>query len=513
MDFMTHLEKESTKQLTENGAIGYATSGKDLVDFNFKIPAFRKNEKELYSALAKVLASGDPYVLKFMFYLRDARSGLGERDAFRKAIMEVMKSVELSDVDRVSIFKLVPEFGRWDDLFIFVDTEYENDVMSIVKAQFMADLNALEKSTLTNAHVNVSLLAKWMPSDNASAKRSRYLAHKFATYFGLSIRAYRKCLVNLRNYLNVVEQKTCANQWSEIDYSLVPSNANIRYKEAFLKHDAERRQEFLKRALGGDTTAKVHSAVNFPHEIVSRYTEDRAWDRVVRKYDMSLEALWENLPDMPGLSNTLVVRDGSGSMTCQVNAHTCALDIADALTLYCADRCVGPYKNKFITFSSRPQFVDVSGKANLHDKLRYLCTFDDCSNTNLEATFDLILRTAVENNLSQEELPKQVLIVSDMEFDCVSYSSRRHSSKALMEVIAQKFEDAGYKLPKLVFWNVNGRTNTIPMQENEMGVILVSGFSVQALNVVLSGEYDPYKAILKVLDSPRYEAIPLVKVI
>lgn len=513
MDFMTSLEKESTLQYTENGAVGYSTSGKDLVDFNFKIPAFRKNENELYKALEKVLASADPYVLKFMFYLRDARQGLGERDAFRKAVIEVIKSVDLTELERKAILKQIPEFGRWDDLFIFADTQYEAEMFAIITEQFMADLAALEKSTLIEKHVNVSLLAKWLPSDNASSKRSRYLAHKFAKAFGLSVRAYRSCLVKLRNYLAVVEQKTCANQWGEIDYSAVPSNANIRYKEAFLKHDAERRQEFLKRALAGDKTAKVHSAVNFPHEIVSRYTEDSSWDRRVRKYDESLEALWQNLPDLPGLGNTLVIRDGSGSMTCAINKHTCALDIADALTLYCADRCFGPYKNKFITFSARPQFVDVSSKANLHDKLRYLCTFDDCSNTNLEATFDLILKTAVDNGLSQEELPKQVLIVSDMEFDCVSYSSRHRRTETLMDVIARKFADAGYVLPKLVFWNVNGRTNTIPMQENEMGVILVSGFSVQALNVVLSGEYDPYKAIIRVLNSERYKNIPLVKVI
>ena len=502
MNFINCLSKEATKQTTENGAIGYSTSGKALVDLNFKIPTYRKHKDILNEDLNKVLLDKEPYILKYLFYLRDIRGGLGERDSFRLSLLRTMISLKFSNEQAYSTIKQIPEYGRWDDLLTFIGTKYEAEALRVIKDQFYLD----EKNMLNN--LPISLLAKWLPSDNASSKLSRYRARVIAKALGISIKGYRKRLTVQRKYLDVTEVKTCSNRWSEIDYNKVSSNANLRYKGAFLKHDYERRAEYLRALERGDEDVVMHSATNFPHDIVSKYFTKKEGRTYFKDYDATLEQSWKALPDLPGLNNTLVIRDGSGSMKSHITESTTALDVADAITLYCSARCSSDYKDKFITFSSRPKFVDVSNKNTLHDKIEYLRKYDDCSNTNLKATFDLILNTAVNNQLKQEDLPSQVMIISDMEFDG-AYGDRL-DTKTLMETIEAKFTKAGYKLPKLVFWNVDSRTNTFPVREGN-NVLLVSGFSVQVINMILSGEASPYKAITSVLDNKRYENIPLIE--
>ena len=503
MGFMNEIKNEASKVLTENGAVGYSTTGKALVDFNFKLPSYRGDKNLLMKDFTAIVDERDPYLLKYLFYLRDCREGLGERDAFRRTIVKALRATTLTDEEKQHVIYMIPVFGRWDDLLAFVDTEFENVAFEIIRDQFELDAaNMLENKS-------VSLLAKWLPSDNASSKQSRYAAHKLARYLGVTVREYRSAVVALRKYLDVTEVKTCANEWDEIDYNKVSSNANLRYMRAFLKHDEDRRREYLAALERGDENAVMHSATNFPHDVVHKYTENH-WH--ISSYDAAIEALWNNLPDMPGLNDTLVVRDGSGSMESTISGSSVtALDVADAITLYCADRCRGEFKNQFITFSSRPEFVSVVNCKTLHDKLEYLHTYDDCSNTDLEATFDLIIRAAVNGNMKQEELPKQILIISDMEFDQISYHYSNNKFKVLMEEISNTFKAAGYTMPKLVFWNVNSRTNTIPMKENAAGVLLVSGFSVNTINMVLSGKFSAYEAIVDTLEKERYNEIPYAK--
>lgn len=513
MSFMESLREESIKTATENGAIGFSTTGKALVDLNFKIPSYRSDKDLLKKDIASVLDEKDPYILKYLFYLRDIRGGLGERDAFRFGLSQVLTSHEfVKDHENKSeivesILKLIPEYGRWDDLLVFLGTGYKDIALDVIKNQLVAD----EKNMSENK--SISLLAKWMPSDNATSKTSRTYAKIIARYLGISTKEYRKRLVALRRYLDVVEVKTCSNRWSEIDYNKVSSNANLRYNTAFLKHDCERRTAYLAALERGDTNVKMHSATNFPHDIVARYSIGKYYSGDLKEYDATLEQAWKNLPDMPGLDNTLVVRDGSGSMLCNIgHSSVTAMNVADAITLYCAARCKSEFKDRFITFSSEPEFVDVSNKETLHDKLFYLHKFDDCSNTDLEATFDLILRAAVTNHLNQEDLPSQIMIVSDMEFDeaHTTYAESDFDTTPLMKTIKNKFKAEGYEMPKLVFWNVNSRTNAIPVTGNAAGVTLVSGFSVQTIEMVLSGETSPYEAILSVLNKDRYKEIPLL---
>jgi hypothetical protein len=226
--------------------------------------------------------------------------------------------------------------------------------------------------------------------------------------------------------------------------------------------------------------------------------------------DQGLEALWKALPDLVnGDDTTLVVADGSGSMTSTVGggSNVTALSVANALAIYFAERAKGQFKNTYITFSNRPQLVNLNGKT-LRDNLAIALRHNEVANTNIEATFDLILNTAINNRMSQDEMPKNILIISDMEFDSATrqgYNGR--PDKRLFTTIENRYKAAGYQLPRLVFWNVCSRTNTIPVTQNDLGVALVSGFSVNTLKMVMGDSLDPFELLVKTLNTERYSPI------
>ena len=334
-------------------------------------------------------------------------------------------------------------------------------------------------------------------------------------------RKYRQMLSKLRKYLKVVEVDMSSKNWSGINYEAVPSRANLIYNKAFLRNDEERRREYLGKLDKGEV--KINASTLFPHDIVHKYTLGR--QRVPIAKDSAIEAMWKALPDMvQGHGNTIVVADGSGSMTTNVDpkSSVTALDVANALAIYFAEHSSGQFKDKYITFSEQPKLVDFSHCDSLHTKLQMALAHNEVANTNIEAVFDLILNTAIRNHMRQDEMPADVLIVSDMEFDrCATcgaadailpgvyfHSSRRTApDQRLFEVIAKRFADAGYKMPRLVFWNVDSRTSTIPVKENDLGVALVSGFSVNVVKMVMSGKTDPFECLLDILNSERYAPI------
>lgn len=501
--------------VTENGAIGYRTTNHAMLDFNFKIASYRKNLKQAAADFKAVLADNEAYALKFLFYIRDAREGVGERDLFKTCLKVLVESKSVN-VDAVieTIIKETPEYGRWDDLFVLLDTKYAGLVYDTIKAQLAADFENYSKNK------SVSLLAKWMPSENASAKETKRLARLFITNLGTTPKVYRTTLSTLREYLKVVEVKTCAKEWADIDYNAVPSKANIKYASAFLRNDETRRRQYLSDLTRGvdkeGNKVKINSTVNFPHDVLHMYAGHTGWYSVsLKSYDETIEQLWKNLKDCEGLKDTIVVRDDSGSMTSNIGgSNVSAYEVATALGIYCAEHNSEAYKNKIITFSESPRYLDFSDErhfGSLHSKYEFLLKHSEVANTNVEAVFDLILMTAVENKCTQEEMPKQILILSDMEFDYCSSSNRRsHVDMSLMSHIAQKYAQCGYKLPRLIFWNLNSRTGTIPMKENEAGVVLVSGFSQNILKLVQSGKTDPYEVLLDGLKVERYENIPLL---
>ena len=512
-DFYSNM-KEVTDNVsyTENGMEGYKHTDHALTDFNFKIASYRTNKNQAITDFAKVLAEGETYTLKYLMYLRDAREGIGERDLFRTCMLELLKSNVANKDELVSILiAQTPEYGRWDDLWVLLDTKYQPEIVNAVKIQLASDMKKLVESQGTHTD-SISLLGKWMPSENASSKETKRLAHIFITELGATPRSYRKMLSALRGRLNVVETLACANEWANIDYNTVPSKANLKYKNAFLKHDEERRRKFLSKAIAEPQTVKVHMSVGFPHEIVHQY--GRGYNL---NYDQSLEAYWMNLKPCVGLKDTIVVRDGSGSMTCTVGGtKVSAMDISTALAIYCSQFLEGSFKDKFITFSSEAHLIDLAGCGSLKSKLEKTYKEGDCSNTNIENVFNLILDTAIESRMKPEELPSTVLVISDMEFDPSTtnrgywYGCGMHADSNVFKKMDAKYHYHGYKLPKLAFWNVNSRTGTIPCKFNENGVLLISGFSQNVLSMVMNGKTDPYDAIIEELDGKRYESIPLI---
>ena len=356
-----------------------------------------------------------------------------------------------------------------------------------------------------------SLIFKWLKSENTSSPESRELATKTRKAFGMTSRDYRRALTDGRKYIDIVERKMSSNNWQAIDYEKVPSKANLIYKNAFLKHDSERRQAYLDALTTGE--AKINSSASFPHDIVHKYVSTFRFSRNILEEDTTFEEMWKALPDfVNGNGNTIVVADGSGSMMCNIDpkTSTTALEVANALAIYFAQHQDGPFKNKYITFSSRPQYVNV-GYPTLRENLIEALKHSECANTNIEAVFDMVLKTAVDNKLRQEEIPN-ILVVSDMQFDgavCCN-SSNWSVPDTLFKTIADKYASYGYKLlPKLIFWNLNthGRSKNVPVTQNENGVILVSGYSAAICKMVLSNKTDPYEAMVETLNSERYQAI------
>lgn len=497
----TALNKiEYNMSVTENGALGFKTSGKYLLDMNFKVASMRNMTFSQIKDMFSLAYTEDPRLaIIWLFYVRDVREGLGERRLFRCILPEVLKDIKEENANE--LIDLVSEYGRFDDLYCIVENcpQYTDYVAKLFKTQLSSDMDNME------AGKSISLLAKWLKSEKASSKQSKELAFKTMQMLGLSPRKYRKLLSKMRAYLNVVEVKMTSNSWSEIKYDQVPSKASLNYKNAFIKHDKERYDQFISKVNKGE--AKINASTLYPHEIVDKYIDKSGWSgRVKSSIDNTLEALWKNLPDtVDGDSRTLVVADGSGSMTTTIgNSNIRALDVANALAIYFAERAQGPYKNKYITFSSRPQFVDFSNCSSLRDKISHALKHDEISNTDIEKVFNLILDTAIKNKCSQDEIPNNILILSDMEFDQGTY---HRCDKSLFQNIAEKYKNAGYKLPRLVFWNLASRTGTIPVIQNDLGVALISGFSTNLVKMVLDGETDPYKCLVKVLESDRYKKV------
>lgn len=495
------LNKNNQMTVTENGAAAYKSSGNALVDFNFELSSMRNmDEKEvIHRFFDKAFYADQIKAIRYLFYLRDCREGIGERRTFRILLKQLGK---LYPESVIKLIKLIPEYGRWDDIFVFLDKDVDyrlrHAVVSTIDKQIKKDLNDMSEGK------PISLLAKWLPSTGSKNKDTRRLSYEIRHSLNdMKERDYRRAVSSLRRYLDVVEVKMSDQKWSNINYSAVPSRANLLYKDSFMKHDSERRAQFLQDVADGKE--KINAGVLFPHDIVGKYRSELWYDRV----DQLLEALWKNLPDMT-LDNTLVVRDGSGSMTCSRFGAITALEVATGLAIYLSEHNTGIWKDKFITFSAEPRFIDLTECDTLESKLVKTYEEDECSNTDIEATMDLILETAIENKLTQDQMPKRILICSDMDFDeGTTMYPDYYRKNFLFDGIAKKYELCGYKLPMIIFWKIKGTPSNpaVPLQQNDLGLILCSGFSTNIVKMFMTGKTDPYDILIEAVNSERYNPV------
>jgi len=320
---------------------------------------------------------------------------------------------------------------------------------------------------------------------------------------GWNERQYRKALTALRTQINIVEQPMCAREWDAIDYSKLPSRAGFMYRKAFAKRDGDRYQSYLDAVKKGE--AKINAGTLYPYDIVEKCLYNN-------ESNDTLELLWQALPNfMEGKElNGLVVADVSGSMSGRPMA------VSISLAMYIAERNTGIWKDKFLTFSGNPSLQTVTGNS-LSSKVRNLSKADWGGNTDIQKTFDLILDTAVRNNIPESDMPRKLIIVSDMQFDnCVfmdgTGSGWKYSGKKVTnyEAIRIKYAQAGYSLPEVIFWNVNSSDN-VPMKAHDSGTALVSGCSPSILTAVLTGNaITPLSLMRDAVYTERYDAVGMV---
>lgn len=350
-----------------------------------------------------------------------------------------------------------------------------------------------------------SLLGKWLKSENTSSKESRRLGRKTREYLGYTAKEYRKILSQLRKKINIVETLMTSNKWEEIEYSNLPSKAGLQYRNAFRKHDEKRYGEFLESLANGEV--KVNSSTLFPYELVRKVDCGYYADR---NNDDLYNGMWDNLPNYleDCEDNSIAVVDVSGSMS------GLPMEVAISVGLYLAERNNGSFHNHFITFESNPNLLEVKG-SNFCERVRNIMKAPWGGSTNILATFDLILNTAVKNKLPQSEIPSRLFIISDMEFDAArgcGYGYYRNTKsddrKTLFQRIESKWKAKGYKMPKLVFWNVASRNDISPMTMDDNGVQFVSGCSPSIFTSVMKGEFlSPYDLMLEVINSERYSLV------
>lgn len=479
---LNYLKKEVNKTKTENGADTYITTGNDCLDLFASIGALRNTEeKEIIMRFMRAYAENPDLAMKILFFARDVRGGLGERRVFRvilKYLAEKHKKSVLKNLNNIS------EYGRFDDLLALMDTPCQAEMISLISEQLKKDIQSKE---------GTSLLAKWLPSVNASSTKTSMYGKRIARMLNMSEAQYRRTLSKLRAEIAIIENNLREKNYT-FEYSKQPSKALFKYRRAFIRNDNKRYLSYITNVKKG--TEKINTSTLFPYDIVSSVLNKTLSD----EEEMAIDAAWNSLDNYTNDENSLAVIDGSGSMYWGVRPQPAA--VALSLGIYFAERNKGAFHNHFITFSNKPQLVEIKG-SDICEKLNYCMSYNEVANTDIQAVFNLILNTAVKNKLSQKELPKTLYIISDMEFDnCVQNSSKTNFEKA-----KESFKNHGYVLPNVVFWNVQSRNLQQPVTKNEQGVALVSGCSPRTFSMVISGNLSPYKYMMDILNSERYVKI------
>lgn len=475
--------------LTDNGALKYNSTLNAVYDLFARGGAMRQaSETDVRDLFIAAYNENAELAMKCLFYLRDILGGQGERRFFRICfgwLAEAHPEVVMKNMANL----VYDGFGRWDDLFVLFDTPCEDAMIQLVQAQLVKDALALWKKDAP-----VSLLGKWMPSENASSSATKALADRFISAFGTSARNYRKSLAALRAHINVVERLMSAGKWDEIQFDKLPSRAGLQYMNAFREHCPERYAEFM-----ASKTTTVNAGTLYPYDVVRKAREVSLGHHnrdAVNKY-------WDNLTDyFHGMTlNALAVVDTSGSMEWTRNG-VAPIDVAIALGLYCAERAHGPFANHFISFSRNARLIECIGQ-DFVEKVDNIYEQNLCENTNLDSVFQLIFNIATRYNLAQEDLPEYLVIISDMQIDCSYYYGQ---PAHIMEKWRKLFQDAGYIMPKLIWWNVNAKNPTMLDDPTVSDVTYVSGCSPVVFEMVLSGKTG-YDLMLDKLNSERYTGI------
>lgn len=477
------LRKELNCTKTENGAAALRSTGSDCLDLFATIGALRNAEEaDIVNRFIRAWSEDRNTAMKLLFYSRDVRGGLGERRTFR-VILRWLAEMHAETVIRNIV--LISEYGRWDDVMVLIGTPCEKAAISLIKRQLENDLAAADDK--------VSLMAKWLPSVNASNRDAVLQAKHLAKALGMNDAGYRKTLVKLRARIRILENNLREKDYT-FDYAKQPSKAMLKYRKAFIRNDQERYDAYMEQVSEGK--AQLHTGTLMPYDIVHQAMrfEGSASERRM------LDVTWNALPNFTDGSNALCVVDGSGSMYSGMNLMP--IDVAMSLGIYFAERNTGCFHNHFITFSHTPRLVEIKGR-DIVDKVNYCRSFGEVADTNIQKVFELILKAADRNHVPENEMPETLYFISDMEFNCCT----QDAALTNFEYAKKLFAEHGYRLPKVVFWNVNSRNEQQPVSMNEQGVTLVSGSNARVFSMVMEGELEPYAYMMSILGGERYAAI------
>ncbi|WP_075580744.1 DUF2828 family protein [Acidaminococcus massiliensis] len=488
------LQEEINWTRTENGALTYTSTGSPCLDLFASIGALRHSPKrEILRLFQAAYGENRDLALKTLFFARDIRGGLGERRVFR--IIFHWLALFAPEAAEKNL-PLVPDYGRYDDLLELLGTPCEKQAVSFFQQKLEADERSAKEGQ------PVSLLAKWLPSVNASCTRTVNQARHLARQFHLTEREYRQLLTGLRREIHLLENHL-RNRDYTFAYDRQPSKALFKYRQAFWRNDGERYQAFLDQVEKGEK--KLHTGTLAPYDIVAPLVENNGfWERpaqpLTEEQRRSLDVTWNAQEDFTRGENALVVADGSGSM--YGGSHPLPAAVAQSLAVYFAERNRGPFRNRFITFSEHPRLVEIKGR-DIAEKIQYTMSFNEVANTDLQGVFDLLLREAVRKRMTQEELPQRLYVISDMEFDAACCRGEGTNFQRARE----KFRAQGYELPQVIFWNVDSRTRQQPVTQNQQGAVLVSGCSPQIFQMIREGNLDPMAFMLEVLGQERYRPV------
>lgn len=497
------LEKATinlNKTTTWNGDTSYTTTNDPRLDLFFSGLVRMCNDDKLNNMVSLSWSKYPEDTVKLIIHSRDCRSGKGEKKVSYSAMLWLRKNKPLTYIMNLSKFL---EYGCFKDLLQLAALAQthnleplgadENYIELELLAEYLKD--DIEKYNKYGEKSHISLASKWAPSEGKHFDINYGFVEELLGIIYPEItlkeskKKYRKMLSTLRSHLNIIEKLTTEGKWDKIEYEKVPSKAHRLLRKAFLKHAPNEYGEYLNNLKLGKV--KINITGTHPHELVKTYLFNN------QNIDETIEGQWKALVDRVkekgSLSNTIAISDVSGSMTCN---NSLPLSVSIALGILIAQCSSGIFNNKLISFSESPQIHSLKGD-NLRELISYTERMDWGMRTNLDAVFNLLLNMANLTNLDSNNMIKNIVIISDMQFDSAVFDKKL----TCFQRARKSFTDAGYELPRVVFWNVNGTIESIPVQTHDSGSILVSGFSSELLKDLIENGFntDPIGFLLSVI--------------
>jgi len=493
---------------TENGAISLAGTGSARVDLFFKL--VRNIPRTALERLIYDSWNECPLdTMKILFQSRDCRGGKGDRVPF---ILGMCYIIAQYPEWFLANFKQISVYGRWLDYIEIYKSDFCNPAIQTEILNHLAETLQKDVDVLnTTANQNISLLAKWIPSEGKKwSKGSGIIDNLCVKLFNLHdvtkvnswhhMQLRKQYLSPLRQHIKIVETQMCENKWSDIIYSSVPGVAMTNLNKAFKRHDETRFLQYLDDVKNKNNGAKINADVVYPHTIVEKYLDEYNTQRNKGTFVNDVyEMQWKALEEKVTIEDTVVVSDVSGSM----DGTPMMVSIALGILLATKNKSAA-FKDQLITFDDDPRCTYIGDCDNLLQKIMKVRHMPWGGSTNIQKTFDIILAKCL---LRMEDAPKKLIIFSDMQFNIAIGGSSRESMLNF-DAIRNKFDAHNLIMPEIIFWNLRGDTGDFPVSSDVPGVTLLSGFSPTLLNSIVTGvTLTPYDILRQILDNPRYDTI------